>query len=115
MREGGAAIILQRTKQGIDVDLVASRREETAAVVVAEIVAERAHRTGRIVEIFTRSAGIQDSASDRHHRAAVVDPASNVAGPVAAKSAVAQRQGCAAEGAIVADAAADAVGADDAG
>ena len=73
VREGWAAIILQWTKHRIGIDLVAVRREKAAAVVIAEIVTERAHRTGSTVEIGTQIAGIQDSASDRHRRAAVID------------------------------------------
>jgi len=41
MREGRAAVVLQRAKQRVGVDLVARTSEEPAAVIATEIVAVR--------------------------------------------------------------------------
>jgi len=101
MGEGGTAVILQRTEPGICVDLIASGRQITTAIITAQIVAERSHR-GRpvgvilVINVPTGRTSIENRASNRQSRiadgAGVIDAAAVVDGRVAAKSAVDDRE-----------------------
>ena len=72
MREGRAAVILQRPEQWIGVDLIAGASQITAAVVAAHVVAERGNRAGVIENVFARTARVEDCASGFDSRAAGV-------------------------------------------
>jgi len=101
MGEGGTAVILKRTEPGICVDLIASGRQITTAIITAQIVAERSHR-GRpvgvilVINVPTGRTSIENRASNRQSRiadgAGVIDAAAVVDGRVAAKSAVDDRE-----------------------
>ena len=88
MSKGRTAVILQRAKQRIGIDLVASCREKTAAVVAAEIVTIGADCTVDVEHVFSRSAGLQNCVPDLQRRATrgtvVEDTAGVVRGRVAA-------------------------------
>ena len=47
----GTAVILQWAKHRIGIDLVARRCQNTAAIIVAEVVAERGERTARVDDV----------------------------------------------------------------
>ena len=64
VRKGWAAVILQRTKQRIGVDLIARASQITAAVIAAEIVSKRRDGAAVIEDVFARCAGIQDCVGD---------------------------------------------------
>ena len=64
MRKGWAAVILQRTKQRIGVDLIAWASQITAAVIAAEVVSKRRDGAAVIEDVFARCAGIQDCVGD---------------------------------------------------
>ena len=64
MRKGWAAVILQRTKQRIGVDLIARASQITAAVIAAEVVSKRRDGAAVIEDVFARCAGIQDCVGD---------------------------------------------------
>ena len=64
MRKGWAAVILQRTKQRIGVDLIAWASQITAAVIAAEIVSMRRDGAAVVEDVFARCAGIQDCVGD---------------------------------------------------
>ena len=51
MGEGRAAVILQRAKERIGIDLVARTSEEPAAVIATEIVAVRCDRAAAVSDI----------------------------------------------------------------
>jgi hypothetical protein len=40
VREGRAAVVLQRSKHRIGIDLIAGRREKTAAIIAGEVITE---------------------------------------------------------------------------
>jgi len=61
MRECGAAIVLQRAKHRIGINLIARTGQDTAAVVAAEIVPERGYPAP---DIFSYCAGLEDGVSD---------------------------------------------------
>jgi len=65
VREGWAAVVLQRAEQWIGVDLVAGRSQVTAAIIAAQVVAMRGDRALVVEDIYARSAGIQDGIPDR--------------------------------------------------
>ena len=60
MRKGWAAVILQRTKQRIGVDLIARAGQITAAIIAAEIVSNRGDCAAVVEDVFARCTGIQD-------------------------------------------------------
>src|SRR5205823_11078533 len=98
VREGRAAVVLQRAEQWIGVYLVAGRRQEAAAAVAAQVVTVRGDgrpvsRFISVKDIFARSTGLQDGAADVHGRSVigVVDAAAG-GGRVAAQGAVVDRQ-----------------------
>ena len=74
VRKGWAAVILQRTKQRIGIDLIARAGQITAAIIAAEIVSKRGDRAAIIEDVFARCAGIQDSVSHDQRRG-VIDAA----------------------------------------
>src|SRR5215467_13341476 len=84
MGECGTSVILQWPKHRSGIDLVASRSEETAAVVAAEIVTERRNRAAAIGD----AAGVKDGATELQSSGEVGDPAAKAAGRVAAEGAV---------------------------
>src|SRR5438093_12908431 len=100
MSKGGTAVVLQRAKHGIGVADVAGGIEQTArsarAVsgcgIAAQVVSMRCHCAREIVDIFARSAGVQNRVLEveRHapRKPTVVVDAAAVGGRVAAKGAV---------------------------
>ena len=64
VRKGWAAVIQQRTKQRIGVDLIARASQITAAVIAAEIVSDRGDGAAVVEDVFARCAGIQDCVGD---------------------------------------------------
>ena len=64
MREGRPAVILEWAKHRICVDLIPGRRQETAAVITAQVVAKRADRAAVVEECSPGSAGIQHGLAD---------------------------------------------------
>ena len=64
VREGWAAVIQQRTKQRIGVDLIARAVQITAAVIAAEIVSDRGDGAAAVEDVFAQCAGIQDCVGD---------------------------------------------------
>ena len=64
VREGWAAVILQRTKQRIGIDLIPRASQITAAVIAAEIVSDRGDGAAAVEDVFARCAGIQDCVGD---------------------------------------------------
>ena len=74
VRKGWAAVILQRTKQRIGIDLIAWADQITAAVIAAEVISERRDRATLIEDVFARCAGIQDAISHEQRRG-VIDAA----------------------------------------
>ena len=64
VRKGWPAVILQRTKQRIGVDLIARASQITAAVIAAEVVSKRRDRAAVIEDVFAGHAGIQDCVGD---------------------------------------------------
>src|SRR6516162_6878841 len=69
MGECGTSVVLQWAKHRTGIDLVASRSEETAAVVAAEIVPKRVGRAGFVVD----PAGVEDRAAELQCREDVDD------------------------------------------
>ena len=63
VRKGWAAVIQQRTKQWIGVDLIARAVQITAAVIAAEIVSDRGDGAA-VEDVCTQRAGIQDCVGD---------------------------------------------------
>jgi len=100
---------LQRAEHRSRVDLVAGSRQKTAAVIAAQVVAERDDYAEAIRNVRATTS-IQDGVSDRQRRAAgkavVEDAAAVEGGRVAADGAVGDRQRRAAGVTIVEDAAA---------
>ena len=76
MRECWAAIVLQRAKHRIGVDLIARTSQDTAAVVAAQIIAMGRDSTGQIKNIFAGRAGLEDGVSDLYAPVYVRDAAS---------------------------------------
>ena len=64
VREGWAAVILQRTKQRIGIDLIARAGQITGAVIAAEVVSKRRDGAAVIEDVFTGRAGIQNYVGD---------------------------------------------------
>ena len=64
MRERRAAVVLQRTKQRIGVDLIARAGQITAAVIAAEVVSMRGDGTAVSEDVFARCTGIEDCVGD---------------------------------------------------
>ena len=60
VRKGWAAVILQRTKQRIGIDLIARASQITAAVIAAEVVSKRGDDAAVIEDVFAQCAGIQN-------------------------------------------------------
>src|SRR6516225_3000275 len=75
MGECGTSVVLQWAKHRSGIDLVASRSEETTAIVAAEIVTERSNRAAVIGD----AAGVKDNATELQSPGHVGDPA---AGPL---------------------------------
>src|SRR6266536_1543598 len=120
MGEGGATVVLKRAKHRIGVDLVARGRQIASAAnvdhadIATKVVTKRDY--GAIVGVedvraYTAGGGgdvLQDSAPNCQRRAPFVVDAAAVEGRVAAQGAVGDLQCCAAENAVVVDAAANA-------
>lgn len=64
VRKGWAAVILQRTKQRIGIDLIARASQITAAVIAAEVVSKRRDGAAVIEDVFAGRAGIQNYVGD---------------------------------------------------
>ena len=64
VRKGWAAVILQRTKQRIGVDLIARANQITAAIIAAEIVSIGCDRATVVKDVFAQCPGIQDCVGD---------------------------------------------------
>ena len=64
MRERRTAVVLQRTKQWIRVDLIARSSQITAAVIAAEIVSKRRDGAEIVKDVCTQCTGIQDYVGD---------------------------------------------------
>ena len=98
MRGRRAAIILQWAKHRIGVDLITWTGEETASIIVAEIVAERRNRTCIIKDVSCRPAGLEDSICYINHRLSkpseVVDAAAYTLSRVSVQCAIAELQSC---------------------
>ena len=67
--EGRAAVAMQRAEHRISVDLVCSASQNAAAIVAAEIVAERRDGAEVVEYVFARSASVQDGAANLDGRA----------------------------------------------
>src|SRR6476660_10021572 len=63
MREGWAAVILQRTKQRIGIDLVTRPIQITAAIVAADVVSVRGDSAAAVENVFTQRTGVEDCIS----------------------------------------------------
>ncbi len=59
-----AAVVLQRTKQRIGIDLIAWAIQITAAIIAAKIVSIRGDGAAAVEDVFARCAGIQDCVGD---------------------------------------------------
>ena len=70
MREGWAAVVLQRAEQRIGIDLVASGGQESATVVAAQVVAVRGDGAGIVEDVFARRACFENRVADLKRRAA---------------------------------------------
>ena len=64
MRERRAAVILQRPKQRIGIDLIARPVQVAAAIVAADIVSMRRHRAAVVENVFAQCAGIENRVRD---------------------------------------------------
>src|ERR1051326_8772449 len=64
MGESRAAVILERTQNWIGVDLVAGAGEETAAIVITNIVAVRDNGASVNSDVSARGTGFEDSVPD---------------------------------------------------
>jgi hypothetical protein len=64
MSESGSSIVLKRSKQWIDVDLVAGTVQKTAAVVAADVVSVGGDRASVARDIGTRPPCFQDGIPD---------------------------------------------------
>ena len=64
VRKGWTAVVLQRTKQRIRIDLIARASQITAAIIAAKIVSIRGSCAAVIEDVFARRAGIQDYVGD---------------------------------------------------
>ena len=92
MRKSRPTVILQRTEQRIGIDLIARAIQITAAVVAADIVAQRCDCAATIdIEIHTRGACIQNGISDLK-RAEVDDASSEKRSRVIAERAIGELQ-----------------------
>jgi len=60
MSECRAAIVLQWTKYWIGIDLIARASQETAAVVVANVIAMRGNRAIAVIDVFASGAFFED-------------------------------------------------------
>ncbi len=87
MREGRAAVVLQRTEHWIGVDLIAGAGQHTAAVVAGKVVTKRGERANAF-DGSTGSASIQDRISHLHRSSAVVPDSTARRGRVAIKRAI---------------------------
>ena len=85
-----AAIVLQRAKQWIDVDLIAWARQNAAAIIAAEIITVRRNGAAAVKEITAGSAGIQDGVYDLECPA--IPNAASIVRRIAAESAVGYEQ-----------------------
>ncbi len=63
MRERRTAVILQRTKQRIGIDLIAGTNQKTAAVIAADVVSIGRNRAAVVNDVFSRDAGVEDRIS----------------------------------------------------
>jgi hypothetical protein len=52
VREGRAAVILERTQQWIGVNLIAKPGQQTARIIAAQVIAVRGNRAGVIENVF---------------------------------------------------------------
>jgi len=73
MREGRAAVILQRTQHWIDVNLIAGASEDTTPIVAGKVISKR-HDRATVVEnrSANRVSSIQDGIADLC-RSAIID------------------------------------------
>ena len=61
MRKGWAAVILQRTKQRIGIDLIARASQVAAAIIAAEIVSIGCDRATVVKDVFAQCPGIPNA------------------------------------------------------
>ena len=92
MREGRAAVVLERAEHWLGVDLVAGRGEEAAAVVIDEIVAVRGDGARDIRNAGAGCADLEGSIPNLHCRAVVIGDGAAFERVVTADGAVADRQ-----------------------
>ena len=78
-----STIVLQRTKERVDVDLVSGSRQITASIITADVVAMRGNRPSIVGDVRARHTGFQDGVLDLQRPAG-----SNAATVVVANSAV---------------------------
>src|SRR5437773_10130773 len=106
MGEGRTSVILQWAKHRIGIDLVTHSCQNAAAIIVAEVITVRGSSTV-INDVSSPSPSLKNSVPNRYRPAAVVDAATDVGGPVAAKRALGESQRT---GVVDAAAAANAIG-----
>jgi hypothetical protein len=75
VRKGWAAVILQKTKQRIGIDLIARADQIPAAIIAAEVVSKRRDGAAFIEDVFARCAGIQDCVGDVNRSHVINAPA----------------------------------------
>ena len=108
MSERGSSVILQRSKHGIGIDLVARAVQKTAAIVTTDIIAVRGDGAPIVRDVGTE-ASFQDGIPDRERptddnaaavvaanggirdAASAIDTATRQAGIVTAERAVSER------------------------
>ena len=56
VRKGWAAVILQRTKQRIRIDLIAWASQITGGIIAAEVVSKRGDCAAAVEDVFSRTA-----------------------------------------------------------
>ena len=73
MSERRAAVVLQRAKQRIGVDLIARPMQIAAAIIAADVVSVRRDRAAVVENVFARCACIEDCVGDFKIAYVVVD------------------------------------------
>jgi hypothetical protein len=72
VRECQAAIVLQRAKHRIGVNLITRAVQKTASVIAAEIVSMRCDRAAVVEDVFPRRARVEDCISGFNRRPVLV-------------------------------------------
>lgn len=106
MGEGRTSVILQRAKHRIGVDVVTGSDQKTAAIIAAQVVAERCHCAVCVINVRASSSGVEDCVPDRQRRAALDGLDADAPVIVAAEGAAGDSERCVATEAVVKDAAA---------